>query len=103
MIDSDLQEAIRIIEVLNDKIDESFAPDYDECELHHFELSTNGCLFYIKFMGYPIYSTENDERETIEFINDNGNPDEDYEDLEVYLRRTAKNIISTYIKINEVL
>ena len=50
----------------------------------HFELQTSGDCSIINFCGYPLWNSEDDEREWLENKND-------YESLEDYLLRALKN------------
>ena len=78
------EKIIEIIEKLNEEIYDNGGDE----EFTYFDFRTNGTSAIINFMGnYQMWHSDEDEREY------NDDKDE-YESLEQYLRREAKEIIN---------
>ena len=61
-----------------------------------FELRSIGYAEIIEFMGMQLWNSDNDERE---YVNE-GTPDEDYEDLEDFIRKRATIICKELSKLD---
>jgi len=81
-------EALECIEVLNAEIGEMVS--HEDIHLFYLEFKTDGYCSLIEFMGYPIWNSEDDEREWI-------NDDTEQEPLEGYIRKRI-NAVAELVK-----
>ena len=85
MTNEEILEAIEVVYKLNPDLSDDQLETFGYNPLW-FELHTNGDCVAIEFLGYPIWSSENDERE---YLDDK----DDYESLEDFLRREANKLL----------
>ena len=86
---------INIVYDLNQEIFELFNEEdqaWDAME-YTIEMKTNGDVVVIKFLGQHIWNSEDDERQTNEET-------EDYEHLDIFLRREINKLMNTIKRIN---
>ena len=75
-----------IEDLINDLNGEYFDNGYED--FFPFELVTVGCVRIIKFCNYRIWNSEDDPRNYLEELHQEG-----YEDLEIYLRRVSGKLV----------
>ena len=85
MTNEEILEAIEVMDKLSPVLFDDQVETFG-CNPFGFELHTNGDCVAIEFLGYPIWSSENDERA---YLDD----EDDYETLEDFLRRKANNLL----------
>ena len=85
MTNEEILEVIEIVDKLNPELSDDMLETFGYNPFG-FELHTNGDCVAIEFLGYPIWSSENDEREY-------DDEKDDYKPLEEFLRREANKLL----------
>lgn len=81
-------EIIDIAYDLNCQIADAIEKEYSEYYLFHLDVTTDGFSTIIKYLGFTIWFSEDDEREEIE--------EDVREPMEVFLKRKINEIYTAY-------
>lgn len=81
-------EIIETVYDLNCQIADAIEREYSEYYLFHLSITTDGFSTIVEYLGFTIWSSDDDERQEIE--------EDVYEPLEVFLKRKINEIYNAY-------